>query len=54
MSVLVRRFIIFTLICVNFAILLAALVNQPSQRDMKMHSVSSQCLPLQLSCGEPA
>jgi len=54
MSVLVRRFIIVTLICVNFAILLAALVNQPNQRGMKMRSVSSQCLPLQLFCGESA
>lgn len=54
MSVLVRRFIIVTLICVNFAILFAALVGQPTARTTKMRALPSECLPFQPRCGASA
>lgn len=52
MSVLVRRFIIIALVFTNFAILFAALVVQPSQRNLGMLSGrSTGCTPQSFQCG---
>lgn len=52
MSTLVRRFIIFTLLCANFAILFTALVAQPSQKASALLGGSSaHCSPTAFRCG---
>ena len=52
MSTLVRRFIIVTLLCANFAILFTALVAQPSQRSSELLTgPSATCSPSAFRCG---
>jgi hypothetical protein len=52
MSTLVRRFIIVTLLCANFAILFTALVVQPSQKaSALLGGPSAHCSPAAFRCG---